>query len=78
MPGFWGSALGVVDLVLRQQGGKWAVAEFTCSTRQIAERDDAVVRPLAGDDRQVDAAVAPEHSKRWRGSASRSGIRAGP
>ena len=63
MPGFWGSALGVIDLVLQSQGGKWVVADFTCATQAIAEREDAVVTSLVGDDARVDAAVAPEHEK---------------
>ncbi len=33
MPGFWGSALGVIDLVLQRQGDKWAVVDFTCATQ---------------------------------------------
>jgi 2',3'-cyclic-nucleotide 2'-phosphodiesterase/3'-nucleotidase len=63
MPGFWGSALGVIDLVLQRQDGKWVVADFTCSTQQISERDDATVTSLVGNDALVDAAVAPEHIK---------------
>ena len=63
MPGFWGSELGVIDLVLRQQGGKWVVADFSCATQAIAEREDTVVTPLVGDDARVDAAIAPEHEK---------------
>jgi 2',3'-cyclic-nucleotide 2'-phosphodiesterase/3'-nucleotidase len=63
MPGFWGSALGIIDLVLIQQAGKWVVSDFTCATQEISERQDTVVNSLAPNDPQVDAAVAPEHEK---------------
>ncbi len=63
MPGFWGSELGVIDLVLAQRGGKWVVSDFTCATQPICEREDGIVTSLASNDATVDAAVAPEHEK---------------
>jgi 2',3'-cyclic-nucleotide 2'-phosphodiesterase/3'-nucleotidase len=67
MPGFWGSELGVIDLVLTQSAGKWTVTDFTATTQPIAARQDKTVTSLVGNDAQVDAAVAPEHTKtlRW-------------
>lgn len=63
MPGFWGSQLGVIDLLLQQQNGKWAITDFTCTVLNISKHDDARVISLAANDRAVDAAVAPEHQK---------------
>ena len=63
MPGFWGSALGVIDLQLTQQDGKWVITDFACATLPISQREDAVVTSLAANDARVDAAVAPEHEK---------------
>ena len=63
MPGFWGSELGIIDLVLTQTGGTWAVTDFTVSTNPIAERQDRDVTSLAANNPAVDAAVAPEHQR---------------
>lgn len=63
MPGFWGSELGVIDLTLTQQNGKWAVTDFAVSTQPIAERQDRNVTSLAANNAAVDKAVAPEHQK---------------
>jgi len=67
MPGFWGSELGVIDLTLTQQDGRWAVTDFSVATQGISQRDDEVVTSLVGNDARVDGAVAPEHAKtlRW-------------
>ncbi|MDD2704901.1 MAG: bifunctional 2',3'-cyclic-nucleotide 2'-phosphodiesterase/3'-nucleotidase, partial [Acidocella sp.] len=63
MPGFWGSELGQIDLMLTRQGGKWVVADFAVTTMPIAEREDREVTSLAANNPAVDAAVAPEHAK---------------
>jgi 2',3'-cyclic-nucleotide 2'-phosphodiesterase/3'-nucleotidase len=63
MPGFWGSELGVIDLQLTQQNGKWVVSHFACTTLPIAQRADDTLTSLAANDARVDAAVAPEHEK---------------
>jgi 2',3'-cyclic-nucleotide 2'-phosphodiesterase/3'-nucleotidase len=39
MPGFWGSHLGVVDLTLEKENGKWEVVDGTGSVRAIAKRE---------------------------------------
>jgi len=39
MPGFWGSHLGVVDLTLEKESGKWEVVDGTGSVRAIAKRE---------------------------------------
>jgi 2',3'-cyclic-nucleotide 2'-phosphodiesterase/3'-nucleotidase len=38
MAGFWGSHLGVIDLVLERQGNAWKVADFSTEARPIYER----------------------------------------
>jgi 2',3'-cyclic-nucleotide 2'-phosphodiesterase/3'-nucleotidase len=38
MAGFWGSHLGVIDLVLERQGSAWRVADFNTEARPIYER----------------------------------------
>jgi 2',3'-cyclic-nucleotide 2'-phosphodiesterase / 3'-nucleotidase len=62
MPGFWGSHLGIVDLVLAQEGGAWRVLSSRVENRPIYERDqDNRVQPLVEADERVIAAVAKEH-----------------
>jgi 2',3'-cyclic-nucleotide 2'-phosphodiesterase/3'-nucleotidase len=63
MPGFWGSELGVIDLVLNKTASGWTVADFTCATRPIAERDGKTVISLTADDTAVNQALAPDHAK---------------
>jgi len=64
MPGFWGSHLGIVDLVLAQEGGAWRVLSSRVENRPIYERDpDNRVQPLVEADQRVIAAVAKEHEE---------------
>jgi 2',3'-cyclic-nucleotide 2'-phosphodiesterase/3'-nucleotidase len=63
MPGFWGGALGQIDLTLSQAGGQWRVSDFACATLPIAVREGGTVVSLAANNTAVDAAVAPEHAK---------------
>jgi 2',3'-cyclic-nucleotide 2'-phosphodiesterase/3'-nucleotidase len=63
MPGFWGSELGIIDLVLTQRGGAWTVTDFTVTTAAISSRQDRQVTSLATNNAAVDAAVTPEHEK---------------
>lgn len=74
MPGFWGSELGIIDLTLTQQAGRWTISNFTRATQPISERADAAVTSLAANDPRIDNAIAPEHHKPWPGFASPSGI----
>ena len=59
MAGRWGDHLGVIDLVLRQQGGRWKVAESKAELRAIYDRDAR--RPLVDADPEMLRLVAPEH-----------------
>ncbi|WP_075182738.1 bifunctional 2',3'-cyclic-nucleotide 2'-phosphodiesterase/3'-nucleotidase [Pantoea sp. 1.19] len=60
MPGMWGSHLGVVDLTLSNDGGRWQVSEARAQARPVydntaarvlAEPDPALTRVLAADHR---------------------------
>lgn len=50
MAGFWGSHMGLIDLLLEQDGGRWRVASFETSARPIYERnEDRSVTALVED-----------------------------
>ena len=61
MPGFWGSHLGVADLVLKRQDGRWAVEDAKVETRPIYRRGQDKVEELATRDAAVAATIAPAH-----------------
>ncbi len=64
MGGFWGSHLGLIDLLLEQDGGKWRVVSSTSEARPIYKRDEQrKVVPLVESDAGVEAAVKEEHEK---------------
>lgn len=48
MPGFWGSHLGLIDLLLTREDDTWRVASFECEARPIY---------LRGEDRKITALV---------------------
>ncbi|MFH0258835.1 2',3'-cyclic-nucleotide 2'-phosphodiesterase [Vibrio rumoiensis] len=59
MPGRWGSHVGVIDLVLEQKNGKWAVASGTAVARPIYDAN--AQKSLAAEDPEVKQAVAKDH-----------------
>ena len=61
MPGFWGSHLGLIDLVLTEQNGGWRVAEFNVEARPVYRREAGRVVSLTGVDPAIIAAIAPAH-----------------
>jgi len=61
MPGFWGSHLGVVDLTLEQQEGKWEVVDGTGSVRAIAKREGRKSIPLVEAAADINAVVEEDH-----------------
>ncbi len=61
MPGFWGSHLGVVDLVLARDGGTWRVVESRVENRPIYERVDRRVRPLVEPDPAIAEGAEAAH-----------------
>ncbi|WBV21983.1 bifunctional 2',3'-cyclic-nucleotide 2'-phosphodiesterase/3'-nucleotidase [Pantoea piersonii] len=67
MPGMWGDHLGVVDLVLTHEGGRWQVSDSRAEARPIydavqkkslAAEDPALVKVLAEDHRATREFVA--------------------
>ena len=62
MGGFWGSHLGVVDLMLERDGNEWRVATHSVETRPISERlEDRSVVALVESDPEVLASVEDIH-----------------
>ncbi|HWV22148.1 MAG TPA: bifunctional 2',3'-cyclic-nucleotide 2'-phosphodiesterase/3'-nucleotidase [Devosia sp.] len=64
MPGFWGSHMGLIDLLLEQDAdGKWTIASHTSEARPIFERVEGKVHPLVEDEAGIVAAVTGEHEE---------------
>jgi len=64
MPGFWGSHMGLIDLLLsRDADGKWSIASHTSEARPIFERVEGKVQPLVESEAQVLAAAQAEHDE---------------
>lgn len=61
MAGFWGSDLGVVDLLLEHDGQRWRIASSQQSLRPIFERVERETRALVESDEAILAAVREEH-----------------
>ena len=62
MAGFWGSHLGLIDLLLEKDGRGWRIVDFTSEARPIYHRDaDRKVIADVSDDADVIAAALPEH-----------------
>lgn len=59
MPGYWGNHLGVIDLTLKQENGKWTVAESATSNLPIY--DKANKASLADADQSLVEAVKEDH-----------------
>jgi len=64
MGGFWGSHLGVVDLMLERSGNTWRVVGQASETRPIFQRnEDRTITALVEDDTAVLGSVAQEHQE---------------
>jgi 2',3'-cyclic-nucleotide 2'-phosphodiesterase / 3'-nucleotidase len=61
MAGFWGSHLGLLDLLLEKDGSSWRVAGFTTEARPIYKRDGRKKIPLVDSQQDVLDSVAKEH-----------------
>lgn len=59
MAGRWGSHLGVIDLVLRQEGGRWKVAQGKGEIRPVFDR--VTRRPFVLADPEMLRLAQPEH-----------------
>ncbi|HEV7345989.1 MAG TPA: bifunctional 2',3'-cyclic-nucleotide 2'-phosphodiesterase/3'-nucleotidase [Devosia sp.] len=64
MAGFWGSHMGLIDLLLEQDvDGKWTVVSHTAEARPIFERVDGKVNPLVENEEEVAAVAETEHQE---------------
>lgn len=64
MPGFWGSHMGLIDLLIEKaDDGTWSVLSHTAEARPIFEREDRTVIPRVESDAAVLAAVETSHQE---------------
>lgn len=64
MGGFWGSHLGVIDLMLERDGNAWRVVSSASEARPISKRnEDRSITALVSDHQPVLDAVAKEHDE---------------
>jgi 2',3'-cyclic-nucleotide 2'-phosphodiesterase/3'-nucleotidase len=61
MGGFWGSHLGLVDLMLERDGNSWKIAGSTSEARPISKRVDNKTQPTVASKAEVEAAAKEEH-----------------
>lgn len=61
MAGFWGSHLGLIDLLLEKQGDTWNVLSAESEARPISERVDRKNIPLVESDTAVLDSVQADH-----------------
>ncbi|RWB53705.1 bifunctional 2',3'-cyclic-nucleotide 2'-phosphodiesterase/3'-nucleotidase [Mesorhizobium sp.] len=61
MGGFWGSHMGLIDLLLERDGSKWRVVSATSEARPIYERVDNKNKATVGDDKRIIAALEQDH-----------------
>ncbi|GAB4349057.1 MAG: bifunctional 2',3'-cyclic-nucleotide 2'-phosphodiesterase/3'-nucleotidase [Oricola sp.] len=60
--GFWGSHMGLIDLLIERDGNTWKVIDATSETRPIYKRnEDRSITALAENLPAVEEAVADEH-----------------
>ncbi|MCB2130359.1 MAG: bifunctional 2',3'-cyclic-nucleotide 2'-phosphodiesterase/3'-nucleotidase [Rhodobacteraceae bacterium] len=64
MAGFWGSHMGLIDLLLERDGNAWRVISHTAEARPIYQRgEDRSITPLVDSDATVLASVQKEHDE---------------
>ncbi|WP_435311203.1 bifunctional 2',3'-cyclic-nucleotide 2'-phosphodiesterase/3'-nucleotidase [Primorskyibacter sedentarius] len=64
MGGFWGSHLGVIDLMLEHEGGEWRVVSTASEARPISKRnEDRSITALVEDDPAVLDSVRQQHEE---------------
>ncbi|WP_034944490.1 bifunctional 2',3'-cyclic-nucleotide 2'-phosphodiesterase/3'-nucleotidase [Erwinia oleae] len=59
MPGMWGDHLGIVDLVLNNEAGRWQVSSAKAQARPIY--DKTAKKSLAAEDPALVSLLAPDH-----------------
>ena len=64
MAGFWGSHMGLIDLLLEvDDAGKWTIASHTVEARPIYERVEGKAKPLVESEAEVLAAAQTDHDE---------------
>jgi len=64
MGGFWGSHMGLIDLLVEKDGNEWRVVSAMSEARPISMRnEDRSITALVEDDPAVIAAVQAEHDE---------------
>jgi 2',3'-cyclic-nucleotide 2'-phosphodiesterase/3'-nucleotidase len=64
MAGFWGSHMGLIDLLLEKaDDGAWSIVSHTSEARPIFERVDGKVQPLVESVATVEAAAQADHDE---------------
>lgn len=64
MGGFWGSHLGLIDLMLERDGGRWRIASHSAEARAISQRnEDRSVMALVESDSEILASVQQDHDE---------------
>jgi 2',3'-cyclic-nucleotide 2'-phosphodiesterase/3'-nucleotidase len=61
MAGFWGSHMGLIDLLLERDGSKWRVVSATSEARPIFERVDNKNKATVKDDERIVEALKEDH-----------------
>lgn len=61
MGGFWGSHLGLIDLMLQRDGNAWKVVGSTSEARPIYKRVERTNQPTVASKPEVEAAVKEDH-----------------
>jgi 2',3'-cyclic-nucleotide 2'-phosphodiesterase/3'-nucleotidase len=61
MGGFWGSHMGLIDLLLERDGGTWKVVSASSEARPIYQRKDGQIVPTVADYQKVDDALRTDH-----------------
>ena len=62
MAGYWGSHMGLIDLMIERDGNSWRIASHSAEARPIYQREeDRSITPLVDDHEPIIEAVAQEH-----------------
>ena len=61
MGGFWGSHMGLIDLLLERDGNQWRVVSAMSEARPIYKRDGRKIVPTVVDYEKIDAALKADH-----------------
>ncbi len=61
MGGFWGSHMGLIDLLLERDGNAWQVVSATSEARPIYQRKDGKIVATVADYEKIDDALKADH-----------------